>query len=176
MIEYLCPLVLAGAYLLSEKRAYSFYPIISASLIFSFYEISNNSSSIKAEFTQEWFMHKAYSGERKYHTQIGADWDEALAQVPEDLLGRVIFQGLVFKSTPLILDKRVSLRDYISSGNLDKLDNGNSIIFKEKCEKILSELAIQEPVVIISDLKQPERAISVTNERWNTSLWVRVCS
>ena len=176
LIEYLCPLVLAGAYLLTEKKAHSFYPIISASLLFSFFEISNNSSSIKAEFTQEWFMDKAYSGERKYHTQIGADWDGALAQVPEDLLGRVIFQGLVFKSTPLILDKRVSLRDYINSGNLDNLDNGNLIIFKEKCERILSELAIKEPIVIISDLKQPERAISVTNERWNTSLWVRVCN
>ena len=176
LIEYLCPLILAGAYLLSEKKTYVFYPIISAALLFSFFEISNNYSSIKAEFSQEWFMDKAYSGERKYHTQIGADWDEALAQVPEDLLGRVIFQGLVFKSTPLILDKRASLRDYINSGSLDQLDEGNSIIVKEKCEKILSELAIKEPIVIISDLKQPERAISVTNNRWNTSLWVRICN
>ena len=176
LIEYLCPLVLAGAYLLTEKKAYSFYPIISASLLFSFFEIFNNYSSIKAEFTQEWFMDKAYSGERKYHTQIGADWDEALAQVPKDLLGRVIFQGLVFKSTPLILDKRVSLRDYISSGNLDRLDNGNLITGRENCEKILSELATKDPIVIISDLKQPEGAISVTNERWNTSLWIRVCN
>ena len=176
LIEYFCPLVLAGAYLLSEKKTYAFYPIISAALLFSFFEISNNYSSIKAEFSQEWFMDKAYSGERKYHTQIGADWDEALAQVPEDLLGRVIFQGLVFKSTPLILDKRASLRDYINSGSLDQLDDGNLIIVKEKCEKILSELAIKEPIVIISDLKQPERAISVTNNRWNTSLWVRICN
>jgi len=176
LIEYICPLVLAGAYLLSEKKTYVFYPIISAALLFSFFEIYKNYSSIKADFSQEWFWDKAYSGERKYHAQIGANWDEALAQVPEDLLGRVIFQGLVFKSTPLILDKRVSLRDYISSSSLDKLDDRDLIIAKEKCEKILSKLAIKKPIVVISELKQPERAISVTNNRWNTSLWVRICN
>ena len=82
LIEYLCPLVFAGVYLLSEKNDYVFYPIISVALLFSLFEITNKYSSIEAEFSQEWFMDKAYSGERKYHTQIGADWDEALAQVP----------------------------------------------------------------------------------------------
>ena len=176
LIEYLSPLVLSGAYLLTEKKNYVFYPILSVALIFSFFEISKNFSSIQADFSQEWFMEKANAGERKYHTQIGTDWDKALAQAPEDLLGRVIFQGLVFKSTPLILDKRVSLRDYISSSSLDKLDDENFKIVQENCEKIFSELAIKEPIVVISELKQPERAISVTNNRWNTSLWVRICN
>ena len=121
-------------------------------------------------------MKKAYSGERKYHTQIGTDWNEALAQVPDDLLGRVIFQGFVFKSTPLILDKRVSVKDYISSVSFDKLDGENAAIVQEKCEKVLRELDIKKPIVIISEMKQPERAISITNNRWNTSLWVRICN
>tara|TARA_B100000963_G_scaffold361806_1_gene399804 strand:+ start:7583 stop:9361 length:1779 start_codon:yes stop_codon:yes gene_type:complete len=175
LIEYMCPLILGGAYLLSEKKIYVFYPLVSVGLLFSFFEISNNYTSLKADFSQEWFMEKAYSGERKYHSQIGADWDEALAKVPEDLLGKVIFDGLVFKSTPLILDKRVSLRDYISSNNLDRLYVGNFTIAEEKCEKIFSKLSVKEPIVIISELKQPERAISVTNNRWNTNLWVRIC-
>jgi len=176
LIEYLCPLVLAGAYFLSEKKTYVFYPILSAALIFSFFEISKNFSSIQANFSQEWFMKKAYSGERKYHNQIGTDWDKALAQVPDELLGRVIFQGFVFKSTPLILDKRVSLKDYISSGSFDKLDDENATIVQQKCEKVLNELDIEKPIVIISQKKQPERAISITNNRWNTSLWVRICN
>ena len=176
LIEYLCPLVLAGAYLLSEKKNYVFYPILSAALLFSFFEISNNSSSIQAKFSQEWFMKKAYSGERKYHTQIGTDWDKALAKVPDDLLGRVIFQGFVFKSTPLILDQRVTLRDYISSINFDKLDDENATIVQKKCEKVLRELDIKKPIVIISEKKQPERAISITNYRWNTTLWLRICN
>ena len=176
LVEYLCPIVLAGAYLLSEKKNFIFYPILSLALIFSFFEISNNYTSIKADFSQEWLMNKAYIGERKYHSQIGADWDEALAQVPDDLLGRVILQGLVFKSTPLLLDKRVSLGDYISSNSLENFDNGNFMIVEEKCEKILSELGEKEPIVIISELQQPETAIMVTNNRWNTSLWVRICN
>ena len=61
-------------------------------------------------------------------------------------------------------------------GWLDKLDDRDLIIAKEKCEKILSKLAIKKPIVVISELKQPERAISVTNNRWNTSLWVRICN
>jgi len=176
LIEYLCPLILAGVYLLSEKKTYLFYPILSIALLFSFFEISNNYSSIKAEFSQEWFMKKAYSGERKYHTQIGSDWDKALAKVPEALLGRVIFQGYVFKSTPLILDQRVSLKDYISSLSLDKLDDENDKIVMENCEKVLNELDIKKPIVIISQKKQPEADISITNTRWNTTLWVRTCN
>ena len=172
----MCPLVLAGAYFLSEKKNYVFYPILSVALIFSFFEISKNFSLIQADFSQEWFMKKAYSGERKYHTQIGTDWDKALAQVPDELLGRVIFQGFVFKSTPLILDKRVSLKDYISSVSLDKFDDENAKIVQQKCEKVLNELDIKKPIVIISQKRQPERAVSITNNRWNTSLWVRICN
>ena len=174
LTEYVAPMVVASLFILSERRDYIFYPLAALSLLFSFYEINKNYSGIEAEFSQDWFMAKAFSGERKYHTQIGASWAESVEIVPSELLGRTLFEGEIFKSTPLIFDKRTSLINYLDSNDLDLIEMENDHLVEEGCNNILSSLNVSAPLVIISQKKQPDSR-QIKNNRWGTVISIREC-
>lgn len=175
LTEYIAPLVVTSLFLLSEKKDYVFYPLIGLSLIFSFSEISKNYKEIGADFSQEWLMVKASSGDRKYHTQIGASWDESVESIPDKLLSRTIFEGEIFKSTPLVFNKRTSLMDYLNSKKLDLIESENDYLVEESCDNILKSLNISKPIIIVSQKKQADSE-KIKNLRWGTVISLRECN
>jgi Ulp1 family protease len=120
-------------------------------------------------------MVKASSGDRKYHTQIGASWDESVESIPNELLSRTIFEGEIFKTTPLVFNKRTSLMDYLNSKKLDLIDQENNHLVEESCDNIVNTLSISKPIIIVSQKKQPDSK-KITNSRWGTVISLRECN
>jgi hypothetical protein len=174
LTEYIAPVVVIGVILVMYKSFLLFCMILLPVLVFSSLEIKNNIDEINAKNTQEWFMKDSKNGIRKYHSQIGSPWQEAVSNIPDELLSRAIFEGFIFKTSPLLMSPRVSVSDYFSSKTLTEQFFLKSINSNNSCKEILYNMDQASPLRIISH-NELNNAEVFLDKRWGTKLWIKDC-
>lgn len=174
LTEYIAPLVILGTIIIMHKYSLLFCAILLPALIFSSVEINNHIDNINAKNTQKWLMEDSKIGIRKYHSQIGSPWKKAVNKIPDELLSKTIFEGFVFKASPLIMSPNVSISDYLSSKELTERFSLKLVDSTNSCEEILYNMGQTTPLKIISHKELDDSEI-VFNRRWGTQLWIKEC-
>jgi hypothetical protein len=175
LIEYMAPLIIIGLVKLYAIIPKMTHVLIIIVLPFFLSEIRHNNSQIMANASQEWFMLDANSGARKYHSQIGTPWDEAVEEIPSEDLSNTIFEGYVFSATPLAMNKRTSASDYLNALLLRQEFYSKAISPSLSCQDIMLQLPNHKALIIISQNKLADASI-IEDKRWGTSLWTKKCS
>ena len=174
LTEYIAPVVVIGVFLVMHKSFLLFCTILLSALVLSSLEIKNNIDEINAKNTQEWFLKDSKNGIRKYHSQIGSPWQEAVSNIPDELLSRAIFEGFIFKTSALLMSPRVSVSDYLSSKSLTEQFFSKSINSNNSCKEILYNMYQASPLRIISH-NELNNAEVYLDKRWGTKLWIKDC-